>query len=306
MSTGSMQVPQALPADGAARAAPGWLSNFLHYLRRNPTMIAGLAVLFAILVFWVIGSLTVDLQRARPLSVRVMQPPSAGLPFGSDRAGRDLFACALAGIPMTFRIGLIAGLLGVAIGAVLGFVSAYYGGIIDTVIRTIVDVGLTIPGLMILIIIATSFRGGLTVEQMALVVASLAWLNPTRTIRSQVLTLKQRAYIQVARLSGMPGPEIIVRELMPNLLSYLAAAAVSAVSAAILASIGLEALGLGPMDSPTLGMTIYWVIYYAALINGWWWWWSPPIVIISLLFIGLFLVSLGLDELANPRRRRVA
>ena len=73
---------------------------------------------------------------------------------------------------MTFRIGLIAGFIGVGIGTVLGFFSAYYGGVVDTVIRTIVDVGLTIPGLMILIIIATSFRGGLTVEQMALVVAA--------------------------------------------------------------------------------------------------------------------------------------
>jgi len=304
MASGSTQMPQALPAGEARSLVPDWVGSFLSYLRRNPTMVAGLLVLLGIFLFWTIGSLTVDIQRARPLSVRVMQPPQAGLPFGSDRAGRDLFACAIAGIPMTFRIGLIAGLLGVGIGTVLGFFSAYYGGAVDTVIRTIVDVGLTIPGLMILIIIATSFRGGLTVEQMALVVATLAWLNPTRTIRSQVLTLKQRAYVQVARLSGMGGPEIIFKELIPNLLSYLAAASVSAISAAILASIGLEALGLGPMDSPTLGMTIYWVIYYAALINGWWWWWAPPIAIISLLFIGLFLVSLGLDELANPRRRR--
>jgi peptide/nickel transport system permease protein len=248
--------------------------------------------------------LSVDLQRARPLSARVMQPPGPGLPFGSDRAGRDLYASAVAGIPMTFRIGLIAGFLGMFIGTVLGFFSAYYGGYVDTVIKTIVDVGLTIPGLMVLIIVATSFRGGLTVEQMALVVATLAWLHPTRTIRSQVLTMKQRAYVQVARLSGVSGPKIIVTELMPNLLSYLAAGSVNAVSSAILASIGLEALGLGPMDSPTLGMTIYWVIYYGALINGWWWWWVPPIGLISLLFVGLFLISLGLDELANPRRRR--
>jgi peptide/nickel transport system permease protein len=306
MASNPVSLPQARPPSQVWNFGPRWLSNFLNYLRRNPTMVAGLLVLLGLLVFWIVGSLSVDIQKARPLSVRVMQPPSAALPFGSDRAGRDLFACAIAGIPMTFRIGLIAGLIGVGIGTVLGFFSAYYGGAVDTTIRTIVDVGLTIPGLMILIIIATSFRGGLTVEQMALVVASLAWLNPTRTIRSQVLTLKQRAYVQVARLSGMGSVEIIFKELMPNLLSYLAAASVSAISAAILASIGLEALGLGPMDSPTLGMTIYWVIYYAALINGWWWWWSPPIILISLLFIGLFLVSLGLDEYANPRRRRMA
>jgi len=305
VATSASQVQRPLAAESGVAQEPSWLSNFANYLRRNPAMIAGILVLLSLVAFEIVGLLSVDIQRARPLSARVLQPPGPGLPFGSDRNGRDLFAAAVAGIPMTFRIGLIAGLLGISIGTVLGFFSAYYGGVVDTVIKTVVDVGLTIPGLMVLIIIATSFRGGLTVEQMALVVAILAWLHPTRTIRAQVLTMKERAYIQVARLSGVSGPRIIFTELMPNLLSYLAAGSVNAVSSAILASIGLEALGLGPMDSPTLGMTVYWVIYFGALINGWWWWWLPPIVLISLLFIGLFLVSLGLDELANPRRRHL-
>ena len=155
-----------------------------------------------------------------------------------------------------------------------------------------------------LIIIAVSLKKGLTVEQMALVVASLAWLHPARTIRSQVLTLRERAWVQVARLSGESGLEIIFKELLPNLLPFLAAALVGAVAGAVLASIGLEALGLGPMDSPTLGMTIYWTIYYSALLHGLWWWWAPPIVVIIILFVGLFNLSAGLDEIANPRLRR--
>jgi peptide/nickel transport system permease protein len=107
----------------------------------------------------------------------------------------------------------------------------------------------------------------------------------------------------VARLSGMSGPEIIVKELMPNLLPYLAATLVNAVSSAILASIGLEVLGLGPVDAPTLGMTLYWVNYNAALINGWWWW-LAPLAIILVVFLGLFFLTVGLDEIANPRLRR--
>ena len=89
-----------------------------------------------------------------------------------------------------------------------------------------------------------------------------------------MLTLRERGYVEIARLNGMSGPEIIVRELMPNLLPYLAATLVSSVSAAILASVGLEVLGLGPVEAPTLGMTLYWVIFNAAIINGWWWWWT--------------------------------
>jgi peptide/nickel transport system permease protein len=146
----------------------------------------------------------------------------------------------------------------------------------------------------------------MTVDQMALVIAALAWLWPTRTIRAQVLTMRERAYVQVARMSGASPLKIIFFELMPNLLPYLAASLVAAVAAAILASLGLEALGLGAVDSPTIGMTIYWVIFYGALLQGMWWWFLPPIVVVVMLFMGLFGLSAGLDEWANPRLRKIA
>jgi len=275
-------------------------------LGRNPSLLVGIALLSTLVLFVGLGHLLVDTQKSRALSAPILRAPSWQYPFGTDRQGRDLLATMVAGTPLTLRIGFIAGVLGVGVGAILAFVAAYYRGAVDTVIRSIADIGLTVPGLLVLIIIAVSIKKGLTVDQMAMVVASLAWLNPTRTIRAQVLSLRERGYVEVARLSGMSGPEIILKELMPNLLPYLAATLVNAVSSAILAAIGLEVLGLGPIDSPTLGMTLYWVNYNAALINGWWWWWTAPIVIILIVFLGLFFLSVGLDEIANPRLRRAA
>ena len=285
------------------RVRSGTARAVFRYLRRNPSLGVGLLLLLALLLFIVIGHLTVDTIQYRPLSTRPLQPPSQELPFGSDKQGRNLYAVMVEGTPLTLRIGLLAGVIGVTLGTTLAFISGYYGGVVDSVIKLVVDVGLTIPGLLILIIIGMRVRGGLTVDQMALVVGLLAWLFPTRTIRSQVLTLKQRGFVQVARLSGMSNAEVIVKELLPNLLPYLGASLVGSVSAAILASIGLEVLGLGPFEAPTLGMTLYWVNYNAAIINGWWWWWWPPIIVIAVLFIGLFLVAVGLDEIANPRIR---
>jgi peptide/nickel transport system permease protein len=276
----------------------------LRYLRRNKSLVVGLGLLLTLVLFVGLGRIVVDTGKSRALSAPILRPPSWQYPFGTDRQGRDLLATMVAGTPLTLRIGFIAGVFGVGVGSILAFVAAYYRGTVDAVIRGIADVGLTVPGLLVLIIIAVSIKGGLTVDQMAMVVASLAWLNPTRTIRAQVLTLRERSYVEVARLSGMSGPEIIVKELMPNLLPYLAATLVNSVSSAILASIGLEVLGLGPIDSPTLGMTLYWVNYNAALINGWWWWWTAPIVVILMVFLGLFFLSVGLDEIANPRLRR--
>jgi peptide/nickel transport system permease protein len=276
------------------------------YLRRNPSLTVGIALLAALGLFIIVGNLLVDTENARPLSVPTLRPPSRDYPFGTDRQGRDLLAVMVAGTPLTLRIGFIAGFLGVGLGTVLAFIGAYYRGVIDTIIRGVADIGLTVPGLLVLIIIAVSIKGTLTVNQMAIVVASLAWLYPTRTIRAQVLSLRERGYVEVARLSGMSGSGIIFFELMPNLLPYLAATLVGAVSSAILASIGLEVLGLGPIDAPTLGMTLYWVNFNAAMINGWWWWWTAPTVIILTVFLGLFFLTIGLDEIANPRLRRSA
>ncbi len=274
------------------------------YARRNPNLVVGIVLLFVLLIFSIVGPFFVDVSNADALSVSPEKPPSLTYPFGTDSQGRDLLAVMVAGTPLTLRIGILAGLIGLAVGTTLAFVSAYYGGLADALIRGIIDVSLTVPGLLVLIIVAVFLKQGLTVDQMALIVAVLAWRWPARTIRAQVLTMRERAWVQVARLSGRSGIKIIFLELMPNLLPYLAAALVGAVASAVLASIGLEALGLGPVDSPTLGMTIYWVIYYAALLHGYWWWWLPPIAIITILFTGLFNLASGLDEIANPRLRK--
>jgi peptide/nickel transport system permease protein len=144
----------------------------------------------------------------------------------------------------------------------------------------------------------------MTVEIMALVVASLAWMVSTRTVRAQVLTIRERSYIEVARVNGEGSLEILFREIMPNLLPYIIASFVATVATAILAVIGLEALGLGAPQEMTLGNTIYWSQQSSALLRGMWWWWLPPIIVIALISLGLFLTSIGFDRFANPRLNR--
>ena len=298
-------VGQAAPTIEVAAASEerGPARNWLDYLNRNRQLGVGLTFLGLLLLFVVLGHLFWDVSKYKPLSVYPGRPPSAEFPLGTDSQGRDILAVMIAGTPLTIYMGLLAGFLGVATGTILAFAGAYYGGWLDALVRGVVDVGLTIPTFLVLIIVAISIHSAMTIEQMALVVAALAWLWPTRTIRAQVLTMRERAYVHVARLSGTSNLKIIFLEMMPNLLPYLAASLVGAVAAAVLASLGLEALGLGAVDSPTIGMTIYWVIFYGALLQGMWWWFLPPIVVVIMLFMGLFGLSAGLDEWANPRKR---
>ncbi|MBT3345427.1 MAG: ABC transporter permease [Gemmatimonadetes bacterium] len=280
------------------------LAAFWLYVRRAPQLAIGLWMLLFLVLFGLVGPLLIDTEMARPLAAVPRLAPSAQHPFGTDDAGRDLLAVMVVGVPLTLRIGFVAGSVGLSIGAILGLLAGFVGGRTDGFIRGIVDTLLTVPGLLVLISVASSIREEISVEIMALVVASLSWMWPTRTIRAQVLSLRERAFVQMARLNGQGTLEIIVREVLPNLLPYLAASFALAVSSAILATISLEALGLGPQNEPTVGMTIYWAITFSALLRGMWWWWAIPIAFLILLFVGLLLVAAGLDNLANPKSRR--
>lgn len=280
--------------------------RLVRFLRDNPRITIGGVMLGGMLLFWLIGTATIGTSRAVPLSGPPDLPPSARYLLGTDSAGRQLLPVLIASIPLTLEIGLLAGGVGLLIGTLLGFCAGYFGGPVDSVIRTTADVILPIPALAVLVVIASTIHALLSVEIMALVIASLAWMYPTRTIRAQVLSLRNRAFVEVGRFSGENHADIIFRELMPNLLPYLAASFVGAVGAGILAGIGLEALGLGPQDKPTLGMTIFWAIYYGATLRGMWWWWGPPIVVLIVVFMALFLIAQGLDRYANPRLRRTA
>jgi len=230
--------------------------------------------------------------------------PSWDHPLGTESNGRDMLAVIIVGAPRSLRIGLIAAGIGMLVGVALGFSAGFLGGWVDNVIRTLSDAAITIPSLAVLIVISAYVRQ-VSVENLALLLAIFAWPGPTRLIRAQVLTMRERGYVQMARLSGASTFDIMFKEMMPNLLPYLASSFTGNVSGAILAATGLEALGLGPTRIPTLGMTIFYAIRAAAILRGMWWWWGIPIAILVLIFSGLFLITVGLDEIANPRLRGV-
>jgi len=277
----------------------------LGFVRTFPALTAGLAIILLIAVFALAGPLLVDARGARVGAFRPSTPPAADHALGTDTQGRDVLVALTLATPQTIRIALIAGVIGLGIGTILGLLAGYFGGATDTVIRTLSDTLITIPGILVLVLVAANLRT-ISVELMGVIVACLAWMYPTRAIRSQTLTLRERAYIQVARLNGVGGLELVLREVLPNLFPYIAASFVGAVSGAVLATIGLEVLGLGPQNSITLGMMIYWGQFYGAVLRGMWWWWGPPLVLIVMIFVGLLLTSVGMDSLIDARLRRSA
>ncbi len=279
------------------------IKSAISYTLRTPKLLLGLALLSSLLLLSLVGPYLIDVDNARPISVPTNRAPSAEFPLGTDSGGRDMLAVIIVGTPQTVRMGLLAGIVGVVLGASLGLIAGYYGGKVDMIISAATDTMLTIPPLAILLVVAASVRT-MSVENMAIIIALLSWMFPARTIRAQVLSLREQPYVHMARLAGLSNIRIVFEEIMPNILPLAAASFVGATSGAILAGIGLEVLGMGPQRTPTLGMTIYWAQLYSALIRGLWWWWLPPILVLIVLFVGLFLVSAALDEFVNPRLRK--
>ena len=303
MST-SVPAPVSAPTGRAKHAPRAVRLGVWRRLGQNPSFVLGVALIVLLLGFALVGRIFVDSQEAYPLSAPPSMPPDATWPFGTDADGRDLFAVIIYGTLLTLKIGVIAGCLGLGIGTSLAFISAYRGGWLDIVLRVLVDVLITIPTLLVLVVIASVIHGSINTTTMGLIIALLAWREPTRQIRSQVLVMREAQYVKLAVLNGASAARIIFFEMMPNLLPFLGANLVVAISQAVLASIGLEALGLGSPSEPTLGLTIYWMMNESAFLLGMWWWIIEPIAVLIMLFVGLFLLTSGLDELANPRLRR--
>jgi peptide/nickel transport system permease protein len=275
------------------------------YLRRNIGLALGLFIIFLLVVFTLYGLATADLSHAYPLSVKSKQPPSLEYPLGTDFFGRDLYVAMVVGLKQTATIGILAGALGTLIGVLLGFVSAYFGGWLDTFIKGICQILTPIPALLIQVIIAGSLdKRDVTIYTMAFVVVLLAWMGPTLVIRAQVLTMKERQFVSVAKLSGMGDLGIIFGEILPNLLPFIAASFVNQVFVAVYASFFLAVLGLGPLREPLLGNTVWAAQTQSAFFNNWWWWPLFPALALVLILGSLALINMGLDELANPRIRR--
>lgn len=280
----------------------------------NSRLITGVIIIGVILLAGLLGRLFWNTDLAYTASSPLNLPPvgftnmreQAGTwehPLGTENSGRDMLALIVVGAPNSFMIGVVAASIGMSVGIILGFTAGFIGGRVDDVIRLISDVSITIPALMVLIVIQ-SILPQIELMTMALLIALFAWPAPTRLIRGQVLSMRESGYVQMAKLSGASTFDIMFKEILPNLTPYLAASFIGNTTGAILAAIGLEVLGLGPQRVPTLGGTIYFAIEGAALLRNMWWWWGLPTLTLASMFIGLLLINLGLDEVANPRLRQ--
>ena len=203
-------------------------------------------------------------------------------------------------------IGLIAGLIATSIGLIIGLISGFIGGMVDDSLMFVTNLFIVIPSFILLILITFSLgqdqRGAVTI---AIVIGLTSWVWTARAVRSQVISLRNRDHVNLSRLSGHSMTRIILRDILPYIMSYVMMAFVLQISAGILAEAGLSILGLGPRTTevPTLGLMMNWAMIYQAHILGKWWAFFPVILVIALIAFSMNLMNTGLDQVFNPTLR---
>src|SRR5205814_2088593 len=293
-----------LPAAAAPVSRPGRLRvpGWLVLLLGNPKSRAGLGIVAFMVLIALIAPL-ISVAHPNDFDITAThQAPSWHHLFGTTDQGSDVFSQVVVGARRSLLLGAVAGLLATVVASVLGVTAAYLGGIVDEVVNFLTNVFLTIPPIPLLVVISAYLRNR-SMWTMAVALALVLWAFEARILRGQALSLRNRDFVKAAKAAGESTWRIVVGELMPNMISRIAAAFVLVFYVAILTAAGLEFLGLGDMQHVSWGVTLYWAQVNSTVLQGEWWPFLFPGVALALTVAALVFILAGLDEVSNPRLR---
>ncbi len=278
------------------------LTTIRDLVRFSPSFRYGSLILL-VAAFLVILSFFSPYEPDDRRAVERNEPPSAEFIFGTTSTGQDVFWMLTFGIRNTLLIAGVAVVIGRGIGVFLGLLTGYIGGIFDRIVSSIVDSVIVIPRLPLLILIAAIMRGSMSVLALGVLIGILDWAHPSKRYRAQVLSLRERDFTHTAIFSGMSSWKIVIQEHLPFIIPFLLADIVSGFLFAIGIEVTLAILGLGDLDTQSIGSMIYWGNYYQSLLTNRVWVLIAPIAASIIIVVGFYLVSVGISDFLDPRKR---
>jgi peptide/nickel transport system permease protein len=288
--------PRAVPRRRRLHV-PEWLSLLL----RNPMSAFGIVLLTVIVLVTLLAPILTTQDPSIPMSLPG-QAPSWTDPMGTTDQGYSVYAQVIHGGRISLMVALAATVIAMTISIVLGLLAAYKGGLVDDVINLAANVFIVIPALPLLIVIS-SFLDQTGPWTMAVIIGLTSWAIETRVLRGQALGLREREFILAARVAGESTGRIVFRELLPNMLSRIAAGFTFVFITAVFYEAALEFLGFADVNKISWGTILYWATVNSTLLQGEWWHFVFPGMAISLTLLAMVFINYGIDELADPRLR---
>lgn len=242
--------------------------------------------------------------RTTELAGRPLEAPGAAHLLGTNGVGQDLATQLLNGARVSLFVAVLAGGGTLLVGALVGMVAGWAGGLVDAVLMRFVDLVLVVPKVPLLIVIGT--YAGPSLPVISLIIALTGWPPTARIVRSQVLSLRRRAHIKAAVGFGATMGQVLRRHILPEVGLILTAGLVGAAARAISFEAGLAFLGLGDPSRASWGAILRDAIGFGGIFytDAWKWWLVPPVAAISLLLLGVTFVGVGLEQRINPRLTR--
>ena len=221
--------------------------------------------------------------------------------LGTDFMGRDIFSQLLAGARVAFMVGISAAFMSIVLGTAIGMTAGYMGRFIDTLLMRLADMIMVMPTLLVVLILAALF-GQLNIWTIVLIIALFRWPGVSRVIRAQTLSLKQRPFIEAAKVAGASHVRIIFRHIMPNVLPLAFLYMTFRVTSAIIIEAALAFLGFGDPSTVSWGMMLQWVWKTGHMFKAPYWL-LPPGICISLITLSFYMLGRAMDEVLDPRLR---
>jgi peptide/nickel transport system permease protein len=272
----------------------------LRLLFRTKRGLFGVVLLGLFTFLAVFGSLLAP-EDPHASGLSVLAGPSVSHPLGTTEAGADVLSQLMVGARVSIVVGFAAAIISAVLGAAVGLIGGYYGGLTDRLLDAFENWFLVIPQLPLMVVLARLLSPSLTV--LILVIGLTSWAGTGRIVRSQVLTLKERAFVERARALGATDGYIIRTHILPNTLPLIFANTVLIVAVAILAEASLAFLGLGDPNSISWGTMLDDGFESGAPAAGAWWYVVPPGLCITLLVLAVAVLGYLFEEYVNPRLR---
>ena len=278
------------------------MAGFLSLLRLNRQFASGFVLLALVAAFSCLSFVS-PYPPNDSFVVPPDVPPSAEYWFGTTSRGQDLFWLLTFSIRNTLLFGVTVALISRLLALVIGLVAGYSGGLVDRALMSINDTFIVIPLFPILVLFYFVMRDRMSWTLLALMMACLGWAYDARLIRSVALSLRTREFTETGIFSGMSTRRILVEEHLPYVLPIVFSTTMNNINWSIGLEVTLSVLGFTDINTPTIGVLIYWANQHTALVAGIWWWIFFPVLLVVLAFIGLFLLAVSMNEYIDPRSR---